>query len=378
MRARHTGRPMTSGRLRWLGAAVGAALAGAAIFVTTTAPAAHATATTTDAQLSLSGVATKASVLGGSLVGIHPGDTVDFQSSGLPTAGLDNIPALGKLVQNLLSPLLGQFQVVMHTGANFPGGARDVVLGGPTSGPCKGAKDLPVTFAAAGTYNFTWNIQYVLPGLLGCSKNGVSNADLNLLKGAGVALNAQNQWVGQVVAAVDPPKGGLGLQLPGIKVAPSLPVVGQLPTLGVTVPAVQLPVTLPTLPGLGSGGGNGGGSGGGGSGNGGGGSGGGLCVPCIVMPQVGSGGGSQVGPDANSVTRIGSGLSDPGRLTEPNKGTTGGPAPATSKPKPKDRPLAANQAPAASMPVVLAIIAIIALSLVTATYARLFLLRRNV
>jgi hypothetical protein len=37
----------------------------------------------------------------------------------------------------------------------------------------------------------------------------------------------------------------------------------------------------------------------------------------------------------------------------------------------------ANKAPAAQMPVLLAIIAIIALSLVTATYARLFLLRRN-
>jgi len=40
--------------------------------------------------------------------------------------------------------------------------------------------------------------------------------------------------------------------------------------------------------------------------------------------------------------------------------------------------LASNKAPAAQLPVLLAIIAIIALSLVTATYARLFLLRRNV
>ena len=104
MRARHTGRPVGSARLRWTAAAMGAAIAGVAIFTTTTT-AAHASATTTDAQLSLSGVATKSSVLGGSLIGIHPGDTVDFGSSGLPTAGLDNVPALGKLVQNLLSPL---------------------------------------------------------------------------------------------------------------------------------------------------------------------------------------------------------------------------------------------------------------------------------
>lgn len=373
MRARHSGRPVRSGRLRWFGAAVAAAIVGVAIFTTTTT-AANASSTTTEAQLSLSGVATKSSVLGGSLIGIHPGDTVDFVSSGLPTAGLDNIPALGKLVQNLLSPLLGQFQVVLHTGANFPGGKRDVTLGGPTSGPCKGAKDLAITFPSAGTYNFTWNIQYVLPGLLGCQTNGLSNSDLNLLKGAGVALNASEQWVGQVVAATDPPKGGIGLQLPGIKIAPSLPVVGQLPTIGLTIPAVQLPVTLPSLPSLPGSGGTGGNGGTGGT-SGGGGGGGGLCVPCVVMPNTGGGG--VAAPDANSVTQIGRGLSDLGRVTGSDKGTTGG-APATKAPSTSKRvDLAANKAPAAQMPVILAIIAIIALSLVTATYARLFLLRRN-
>jgi hypothetical protein len=371
MPARHAGRLVPSRRLRWAAAAVAVAITGAAIFATTPA---NASPTTTSAQLSLSGVATKSSILGGSLVGIHPGDTVDFVSSGLPTAGLDNIPALGKLVQNLLSPLLGQFQVVLHAGAAFPGGARDVVLGGPTSGPCKGAKDLAVTFPKAGTYNFTWSIQYVLPGLLGCSPSGVSNANLNLLKGAGVALNAANQWVGQVVAADDPPKGGIGLQLPGIKIAPSLPVVGQLPPLGITIPPVQLPVTIPSLPG--SGGGSSGGSGGGSSGGSGGGGGGGLCVPCIVMTSPGGGGG-QVAPDANSVTQIGSGLTDP-RIPGSGGSNSGPSATPASPTKSKHVELASNKAPAASMPVVLAIIAIIALSLVTATYARLFLLRRNV
>lgn len=375
MRARHSGRPGGSGRLRWIGGAVAATIAGAAIFTTTTT-AAHASATTIDAQLSLSGVATKSSVLGGSLIGIHPGDTVDFVSSGLPTAGLDNIPALGTLVQNLLSPLLGQFQVVLHTGANFPGGKRDVTLGGPTSGPCKGAKDLAITFPSTGTYNFTWNIQYVLPGLLGCKASGLSSSDLNLLKGAGVALNASEQWVGQVVVANNPPKGGIGLQLPGIQVAPSLPVVGQLPTIGITIPAVQLPVTLPTLPSLPGSGGSGGNGGGSGGGSNGGGGGGGLCVPCVVMPNTGGGGGA-VAPDANSVTQIGRGLSDLGRVSGPDKGTTGGSTSTAAPSTSRHVDLAANKAPAAQMPVILAIIAIIALSLVTATYARLFLLRRN-
>jgi len=40
--------------------------------------------------------------------------------------------------------------------------------------------------------------------------------------------------------------------------------------------------------------------------------------------------------------------------------------------------LASNKAPAGQMPVLLAILAIIALSLVTATYARLYLMRRHV
>jgi hypothetical protein len=40
--------------------------------------------------------------------------------------------------------------------------------------------------------------------------------------------------------------------------------------------------------------------------------------------------------------------------------------------------LTSNKPPAAQLPVLLAIIAIIALSLVTATYARLYMLRRDI
>jgi hypothetical protein len=373
MRPRHA-RRVPNGRLRWLAAALGVAVAAAALFTITPAQASGATV---EAQLSLSGVATQSSVLGGELIGVHPGDTVDFTASGLPTAGLQNIPALGKLVDSLLSPLLGQFQVVVHTGANFPGGARSVTLGGPASGPCKGVHDLPVTFPATGTYNFTWNVQYVLPVLLGCKANGVSDANLNLLKSIGVALNASLQWVGQIVVANDPPKGGLGLQLPGIKVAPSLPVVGQLPTI--TVPNLSVQGSV-TLPGVGGGGGGGGSSGGGGSGGGStGGTGGGSdCVPCTVMTQVGNGGGFGGGvvPNANTVTQIGNGIAEPGVLSGPGPATSTAPAPSSATPGNR-LTFEANKAPAAQMPVLLAIIAIIALSLVTATYARLFLLRRN-
>ncbi|MDP9117689.1 MAG: hypothetical protein M3O28_10635 [Actinomycetota bacterium] len=383
MPARHLQRPQMRPALRWLATTVGLAVTTAAIFAM--APA-NASATTTEADLSLSGVATSSSILGGSLIGIHPGDSVDFKASALPTAGLSNVPVLGPLVQSLLSPLLGQYQVVVHLPSNFPGGARSVTLGGPTSGACAGKPDLPIAFNTAGTYNFTWNVQYVLPGLFGCSASGIST-DFNLLKSAGIALNATNQWVGQIVVADSPPVGGLGIQLPGLGVAPSLPVVGQLPTLGESGLTVQLPVTLPSVPALPGAGGNkptaGSGSttapAGSSTANT-------VCVPCEVVPNVGmgsgvggaSGGFAGVGPDANTTTQLGRGLSDGGALKS-------SPAPVvTSTAAALDSPqinthvnLAANKAPAAQMPVLLAIIAIIALSLVTATYARLYLLRRN-
>ena len=364
--------------LRW-GAAAVALGAGAAVAIAM-APA-QADATTVDAQLSLSGVATQSNILGGTTIGVKPGTTVRFQASALPTAGLNNIPALGPLLSNLISTLTGsQFQVVASFPASFPGGARTVTLGGPTTGPCAGTPVLPIAFNSVGTYGFSWKVQYVLPGLLGgCKASSLNNSDLNLLKSAGIALNATNQWVGQIVVATDPPPGGISVQLPGIGVQPSLPVVGNLPT--VSVPNIKLP-TLPVdvssiAGGLGGGGGGGGTTppgGGGGStepGN---------CVPCSVVPSPQNfpgGGFGNPGPDAGGLTQLGAGLHEPSLgLTLPSvTATATNPGVSTST---KRINLASNKAPAAQMPVVLAIIAIIALGLVTATYARLYLLRRNV
>jgi hypothetical protein len=400
MLGRHAGRRIG---LRWLAGGAGLAVAGAAVLAM--APAQASTAKV-DAQLSLSGVATSANVLGGTTIGIHPGDIVDFKASPLPTAGLDNIPALGPVLNQLLGSLLGsQFQVVVSLPASFPGGARTITLGGPAKGVCAGAKDLPVTFPDAGTYPFTWTVQYVLPGLLGCSATSPNNTNLNLLRSAGIALNATNQWTGQIVVSDNPPKGGLSVQLPGLGAAPSLPVVGQLPTL--SLPPVNLPTIpisipdltggLPSVPGL-SGKtssaatsaattatydavpttipdlvvphGSGGGSGGGGLG---------LGSLTHVLPTAGLAGNADmagaatsalpelpaVQPVAQQLTAVPSAdpqpSSQPAPQASPSQTTT----------------LAANPAPSAQMPVLLAIVAIIALSLVTATYARLYLLRRS-
>jgi hypothetical protein len=371
MHGAHEDAPRRLG-MRWVAGGLGLAIAGVAAIAL--APA-SAGATTVDAQLSLSGVATQGNILGGTQVGVHPGDTVNFKASAVPTAGLDNIPILGPLLDNLLTTLLHtSYQVVVHFPSSFPGGARDVTLGGPDSGVCKGAASLPVNFPTIGTYHFTWTVQYVLPNLLGCSKSGLNGSDLNLLKSAGIALNATNQWVGQIVVANNPPPPGISIQLPGVSVAPSLPVVGALPTLGLggvnlpTIP-VNIPSLIPTLPG---------GGGGGSSSSGGTSTGTGVeCVPCNVVTQPGLGGGGfgGPGPDGGGAVQLGQGLHNPTGGSAPSVTATFSPSPSKSTKKQID--LAANKAPGTEVPVLLAIIAIIALSLVTATYARLYLLRRN-
>jgi hypothetical protein len=390
--------------LRWLAASAGVAVAGATVLAM--APA-HADSATVNAQLSLSGVATKDNVLGGTTIGVHPGDTVDFKASALPTAGLANIPALGSLLDGVLSGLLSsQFQVVVTFGSDFGAatpalGGQSVTLGGPTSGSCKGDADSSITFPKAGTYSFTWTVRYVLPGLLGCTKSSLGATSMNQLQQAGIAINASNQWVGQVVVAADPPKGGISVQLPGVGAAPSLPVVGQLP--GATLPPVALP-TIPvggiSIPGLGSGSSSSSGNGSGSSssahaGTGSKDAGAKFKVPALTIPEqvvpkgYGNGnsttsGGSGSGLDVGGLSNLGA-LGD---IVAGDSGTrTAAPAAATAAPSasPAAGPtidahavLAATNKPSGQQkPVLLAIVAIIALSLVTAIYARMYLLRKK-
>lgn len=336
---------------------------------------------TITAQLSLSGVATQSNMLGGTTVGVHPGDTVVFEAAALPTAGLDNIPTLGSTLDSLLQPLLGgQYQVQLNLGSTFPGGARSITVGGPTSGACKGVPSVPVTFPTAGTYSFTWNAQYVLPSLLGCSATGLNSTSLNLLKSAGVALNAYNQWTGQIVVADNPPSGGISIQLPGLGVAPSLPGVGQLPSMG--IPPISLPTIPAQIPGLpGLPGGTSNGPGGGSS----------------TAPAQGPGrdiGGIQVtipdlvvpkGPGVSVPGVNGWQVPLPGKLNpaaHANRSSSAAPAPfgdlptAAAPDKTNSIELSANSPSSPQMPVILAILAIIALAVVTAIYARLYLLRK--
>jgi hypothetical protein len=383
MPGRHQLPPIHRPRLRWLAGVAGGAIAAAMLFAFF--PASASADTTVNAQLSLTGVATKDNVAGGSQIGIHPGDTVNFKASAVPTAGLENIPALGSLLNNLLGTLSSNlYQVQVTFPSSFPGGAQTVKLGGPTSGKCAGLPAKAIRFPAKGTFTFTWKVQYVAVGLLGCTTNPL-NTDFNLLKSAGVALNASNSWVGKIVVADNPPQGGISIQLPGVSVAPSvaghqLPTLGvpgvNLPTLGVSIPSLSVP-GVPGLPGSGGGTSTAPGSGGNASG------GGELPVPARIVPN---------GPGGAVFGNVGGG-SFPGAL--PNTGLSGGSAnqPVAASSGAKSAPevkqnstgkhktidLASNRAQSTGQfSVILAIIAIIALSVVAATYARLYLLRREV
>src|SRR6266536_1666580 len=226
-RSRHTTRLLAT--IAGLGVAVGAVLmahpAGAS--------------TTVTAQLSFSGLATASSPTGGSVVGIHPGDSVDLKPATVPTQGLD---ALGFPLGDVLGGVLGSttgYQVVLHLPSTFPGGKRDVKLGA-----CSCQQDLKVNFPTTGTYSFTWSA-YAMDVL--CLSGTAITLDGNAAKQYGIALNASSQWIGSIVVATDPPTGGISVQLPGVSVAPSVGGV-QLPTVGVSGTALPtVPLTPPSL-----------------------------------------------------------------------------------------------------------------------------------
>jgi hypothetical protein len=360
-----------------LGVAVGAVIIAHPVGASTTVP----------TQLALSGIVTGKSPIGGSVVGIHPGDSVDLKAApaGLSTQGLNNLGIpLGDLLGSIVGTLAG-YQVVLHLPASFPGGKREVKLGA-----CGGKDDLKVSFPNNGTYNFTWSAYSVtvLP-LLGCSLNQLT-LDGNQLKKAGIALNASNQWMGKIVVATDPPNGGLSVQIPSVGADPNvggaqLPHVGlpgaTLPTVPVSLPSASLGVPTPkpssstpppgnvsvpgglnyTPPG-------------------------GMVQDSVVPKGYGGDDGAGHLPNSDLGGVLLNGLNGgsgvvPGPLGSLPNGNAPGAGSGKSAAAQRDGhpiDLAANKAPAGQMPVLLAILAIIALSLVTATYARLYLMRRHV
>ncbi|HSY14412.1 MAG TPA: hypothetical protein VK816_00370 [Jatrophihabitantaceae bacterium] len=364
----HRSRPSARFRgSRWLAGFVAAGVLAAAAFLV--AGPADASAATVSAQLSLTGIATQSSPLGGSVVGIHPGDSLVFSAATVPTAGLSGL-GLSDLANSLLTTVLG-YSVTLDA-SGLPGGAKKVAL--------TGAASYKLTFPKVGTYSLSWTAS----GLL-----GAINLNANELQGVGVAFNASTGWTAKIVVAADPPPGGLAVQLPSVKVAPSVPVLGRLPT-------VQVPgVTTSSIPtsGVAPVGGGTGGHAGGGSATPNSSSGvsalpgyslPGLTVPDLVVPKgdgsFSDGGGglgglaSVFGPLRGAPLTVPEPTNSSGAVAVPPDSASAG---GSASPK-RVVDLATTSGPAGRMPVLLAVLAILALSLVTATYARLYLLRRKV
>jgi hypothetical protein len=376
--ARHTqDRPARSGRaLRWTAGLLGVGVAAAtALAVALPAEA----ATTVPVQLTPTGTAYANGLSGGSVVGVHPGVQVQFSASGIPSVAL---PSQVTGVLNGLIAALSGYQITVTSSA-VPGLPTGTKLGG-----CSNLGDAASATTPAlslGQYDFSYSIQSLALFCAG-AVDSLTNTQLNQLKAAGVALNASNQYVGHVVVADNPPSGGLGVQLPTVTVAPSLPVVGQLPTITVPGVTVTVPTTIPSIPGLpGLPGLPGTGTSTGSTGNTGTSTGGGLTytqpgltVPDEVVPKGGSGGlyGGAYGGASGGAGNSGLlGLAGATPLSSDGTSASGTTTSGTSGKQTVD--LASNKAPSAQMPVLLAILAILALSLVAAAYARLYLLRRT-
>lgn len=351
---------------------------------------AGAASSTAKVQLSLTGLADSKNPVGGSVIGIRPGMKVQLSSASVPTAGL-NVLGLDNLLGSLTNKL-ADFQITADL-SKLPGGKKNTVL--------KGSSKATFAFPKVGTYKFTWTAQSVqlLGGLLGGSKLTNIKLNGNQLEKAGVKLNANNQYVGSIVVAKNPPKGGLSIQLPAISAEPEAPIVGKLPR--VNIPGVNLPtVTVPSLGNLAPNlpGGNGGGNGGGG------GSTGtpstapsssgleaykdpGKTVPEMIVPG-GSGADSGGSADFTSngfagllPTTGGTGDSVQARNVSEGSGSSGGNGSSDGSAPKSDTEtveLAADSGtPSGQLPVLLAILAILALALVAGTYARLYLLKKQ-
>ncbi len=344
---------------------------------------AEAAPQTIQAQLTLSGLASPDSPTGGSVVGAHPGDTVQLSASLLPTAGA---PAgLGGALGGLLGGATG-FQVKLSSG-NLPGVHYPYVLGQVHG--CGGHAALPLRSLAKGAYTFhytAWKASPVL-GLLGqltgqCSNSQISltGTDLAKLSQHKVAVSDTSDYTGKIVVAAKPPKGTIGIQLPKQSISASAgPIHAHLTLPGANVGVPNNLPTLPKLPGPpGTGGSGGGGAKSGGAG---------VrytppprTVPQQVMPRalaVGGGagpGGGFAAPAADPDNGIGGAAgSQPGARNASGAKSAAHTAPPAGKALDVAQP-APSGGP--QLPVLLAVVSILALATVTGAYAKLYLSRQ--
>jgi hypothetical protein len=308
--------------------------------------------------------------IGGTAIWIKPGDTIDFNSS---LAGIDVSQALlgqtlGGLLGGLLNPSdVAGLDVKAVIDSNKPAADQQVVQvsgGKKTAFPSKSQKAL-----SPGDHEITWDATALelLPGL-NHQPIPLSNSDLQ--------SGAELSWTGVIHVTDSAPQCKLAVGTPKTKISLG-PVKVTVPPINATVP-VTLPTGLPKLPVGGSSSTTPAGqtsqsstsTGGPAADTGG------LTIPQLVMPQADGGVGGGVGPAGAGDRQIASGLPDNGKVVQAPGGH--GSSPAGSTRRTTAVGLDSNKPSALpTMPVVLAIVAILALALVTASYARLFLIHRR-
>jgi len=298
---------------------------------------------------------------GGTEVWIRPGDAINFKSA---LAGI-SLASLG-----LTTAQIAGLNVTAAIDATSTSAGQNVsVAGGHTTVFPKPGQ----TALSSGNHRLTWTVKSIaLLPVLGVLVPPVPLSSSNLQSGASLS------WTGVIHVTTDAPQCKLSVSTPKAAISVG-PIKVTVPPINVGVPLPTLPAlpALPKLPGLPGrkttapgghpttpGGIR-------------------YTPPPLTVPEQamggigGSGGGFQgVLPDGGGSTRLGTNLRDVSG-TNAAKSQSSGKSGTKVKPVTKRIDLAANKAPAAQLPVLLAIIAIIALSLVSATYARLYLLRRN-
>jgi hypothetical protein len=303
---------------------------------------------------------------GGTEIWIKPGDKIDFASA-LVGVNIESLP---------LTALMGKVAGLNVSATIDPGTSHAQAIG-VTGGKTTTFPTGSQTALSAGDHKITWTATGVpvLPGLVPGVTLPLTSSELE----SGASLS----WTGVIHVTNDAPQCKLSVGTPKVGISVG-PVKATVPPVNVSVPTTLPAIPgLPGLPGLPGGKstqpGGGGGSNPGGSnlGNGSG------PVQAGVVP---------VGDNANVYPGAGAGgfnaLPLPNILNS-NGGTSGLlPVPAKSAAKPatskqdsagKDKTidLASKTSETGQLSVILAIIAVIALTLVAATYARLYVLRKN-
>ena len=355
---------------RWLAGVTGLAVAGAAVLTMSPAHAApdpnpnyhpgsdHATFTATGVLDSNCLVST-----GGTDVWIKPGDSIDFDSA---LAGI-NLASLSLNIGKVVG--LNVSATITHNDVHK---AFKVTAGGTTP--------IAASEFSAGKYDLSWTLDSItlLPIINTILGPILGNPTTIQLHESNLNAGASLSWSGFIHVTDSAPTCKLAVTAPTGTISVG-PVKVPLPTVSVAVPAPTLPDLGGLLPG--------GGSKTSGSGHSSAPSSGtnytppGLTIPEQVVPKGYGNGAGTVGAGGgfgNALPDLGGGLVN----GAPDSGAgaaapSGSSSPAAARVSSSAADLAANPTPSPQLPVLLAILAIIALSLVTATYARLYLLRRN-